>query len=65
MSLHRQKILPNDWRSHLAAKPLQALEDEADPSVFETGFVETVLTEAEMQQAVVLARDKVLTNIPH
>lgn len=64
-SLHRQKVLPSDWRNHLAAKLLQALEDEADPSIFETGFVETLLTREEMQEAVVVARDKVLTNIPH
>lgn len=65
VSLHRQKVLPKDWRDHLAAKLLQALVAEADPSVFEMNYVDTVLTEHEMQEAVVLARDKVLTNIPH
>lgn len=65
VSLHRQKVLPGDWRNHLVTKLLQALEDEADPSVFEADYMETILTEQEIQQAVVLARDKVLTNIPH
>lgn len=65
VNLHRQKVLPIDWRDHLATKLLQALEDEADPSVFEADYIETILTEQEVQQAAVLARDKVLPNIPH
>lgn len=65
ISLCRQKVLPSEWRDYLAAKLLEALVDEADPSVFEMNYVDTILTDDEKQQAVALARDKVLTNIPH
>lgn len=65
VSLHRQRVLPGNWRDHLATKLLEALVAEADPSVFELNYVDTILTEDEKKRAVVLARDKVLTNIPH
>ncbi|MCO7216698.1 hypothetical protein [Halomonas sp. OfavH-34-E] len=65
VSLHRQKVLPSDWRDHLVSELLSALVNEADSTVFETDYVDTILTDHEIQQAVVLARDKVLTNIPY
>lgn len=65
VSLHRQKVLPSDWRDHLAAKLLQALVDEADSSVFEMLYVEEILTDQEKERAVELAHDKVLSNISY
>lgn len=65
VSLLRQKVLPGSWRDHLATKMLEALVAEADPSVFEMNYVETILHKDEQERAVILARDKVLTNIPH
>jgi hypothetical protein len=64
VQLHRQGVLPSEWRDHLVGKLMSALDDSADPSIFKMNYIDDVLTEAEKVAAIGLARESVLTNIP-
>jgi len=64
ISLHQQGLLSEELRSGFAEAVLDALVEKADPTVFEMAFINQVLTESEMAQAVQLAKNQTLQRIP-